>query len=97
MNKMFQDIKNQFLLDYHTNKLTLFLEMFGTLTSLIGAFTMATTGQHGNFYFILSFYLMGSVTWTIAAKRRNNSFNMLLSICYSIVNIIGLTKLFLGM
>lgn len=97
MLKILQDLKKQFVFDYHNNPGILFLECIGTITSLTGACTLAFLGHNANLYFVLSFYLTGSITWTIAAKLRNNSFNMLLSIGYSLVNIIGLTKLFLGM
>lgn len=97
MNKFFSDIKTQFIFDYNNNFITLCLEIFGTITSLTGAFTLALLGASGNMYFILSFYLLGSATWAIASKRRNNGFNLLLSSCYSLVNIVGLTKLYLSM
>jgi len=79
--------------DYETRPLVLFFEGFGTLSSLSAAFTLSILGKEANLIFVLLAYTIGSCCWLISGKLRKNSFNMILSSGYIIINVTGLIKM----
>ena len=93
--KVYQSLKEQIVCDYKNKFGILVLECVGTISSLGAAFTLAFVGKDVNLAWILTFYLIGSAAWAIASLIRSNSFNLLLSSCYTVINIIGLLKIYL--
>ena len=92
MKKFFQELKIQFLNDYRTSALTIWLECIGTLACLLASISLALYGDMVNMIFLMSFYLTGSLCWMVASKRRNNSFCLFLNVCYVAVNMVGLVR-----
>ncbi len=86
--KIFTDLKHQLVKDFEQAPLVLSLEILGTLSSLVGAFTIAFYGKDADLSFAFSGYLIGAIILTITAYMRSNSFLILLNIGYAIVNIL---------
>ena len=92
MERFFNGLKNQLILDYKDNKLILCLEFLGTVSSISAACSLAYFGKNIDLFFVLAAYLLGSIFWGVASVYRRNSFNFLLCFCYSVINILGIIR-----
>lgn len=95
MKKLFKDLKKQFKQDLKKTPEAVYLEGFGTISSLIACTTLATFTNEANMLFVFTMYLLGSLGLFAGAKIRNNSFLILLNFGYTAVNLLAIANILL--
>ena len=87
---MFDKLIEQWVFDWHNNKLLFWLELIGTVSSITASILISFWPTIINLVWVFVFWMIGSLSLASAAYIRSIAWPMLLMVTYSIFNLIGL-------
>lgn len=87
---MIKKILNQWVMDWKHNPLLFWLELIGTVSSIMASVLISVWAGQINLFYVFVCWMIGSVSLTITAYMRSTGWPMLLMIVYTVFNIIGL-------
>lgn len=90
---MIKQIINYWITTYKENKFLFFLEMIGTLSSIIASLMISFMTLNSPMLLVFIFWLIGSILFTWACYIRKSPWMFFLMIFYSIMNTIGLINI----
>jgi hypothetical protein len=86
------DVVNHFKYDWQHQKSLFFLEMWSTLSALIGALALAYLNTAAPFVLIYIIFFTSSSCSVISGHMRKSGWLVVVGVCFSLINIIGIVK-----
>lgn len=93
---MIKLIKEFWINSYVTDKLAFYLEVISVAFTIVGSCLLTFTSPHPNMAWVFPLYLIGSVTLAYASFRRRIIWTCVLASWFTIMNIIGNYRVFIG-
>jgi hypothetical protein len=81
---------DQWKKDWRENRRLFWLEMTGTLSSIVASVLVSFWAGRMDLFWVFLFWLIGSLSLALAAYIRSTAWPMLLMVIYTIFNVIGL-------
>jgi hypothetical protein len=94
MKQSITSIKPFIVASYHSDNLAFFLEMLNFVTSAGASLILAITALNPDMLIVYPMFLIGSISQTYASYRRKLVWIMLLMIFFTILNIVGVIRVF---
>lgn len=90
---MISTLFSQWISDWRDRRSLFWLEMIGTVSSLIAAVLISFWPGIIHLSWVFSFWLVGSISLAISSYMRQAAWPMLLMITYTVFNLVGLWKM----
>ena len=92
---MIERIKKFWIESYNTNVIAFYYEMISAITVIIGSAILTYTVLAPRPDIFIPFYWIGSITGMVGAYYRMSSWILVLTMWFTIMNTIGLYKVFI--
>lgn len=89
---MLNEIIAQWKFDYNNKKIIFYLEVVGTISSIIASFLISTFPETIHLSWVFTFWTIGSISIGTSSYLRKIAWPTLLMLIYTVFNFIGLYK-----